>query len=167
MEKKYTVLIHPGGGYFLNPVEVLADSEEDALEKAVHRCLVEDIGMDFLENKPSEIKKVTDYFKKERKKYEDDFEFLTEHLNYRYMENDNIYVRMTETRIKKGWNLYDNSNPLPIALWDHIQKNWESMSKEELMKYSLEALYQLKENTSEKDWIDACQSIYEKVNTKE
>lgn len=52
-------------------------------------------------------------------------------------------------------------------LYDHIANEYHNMSKEELKSYILEALWQLSQNTSEKDYQDCCEMIYEAVNTEE
>jgi hypothetical protein len=45
-------------------------------------------------------------------------------------------------------------------LYDHIANEYHNMSKEELKSYALEALWQLSQNTSEKDYQDCCEMIY-------
>jgi hypothetical protein len=52
-------------------------------------------------------------------------------------------------------------------LYDYIASDYYKMSKDNLKNYALEALYQLSENTTEKDFKDCCEMIYDAVNPKE
>lgn len=167
MGKNFTVSIYPGGGYFLTPIEVEASGEHEALTKAVSRCLNEGYAISGFKWTEKEMKEVIEYYKKEREEYEDDYDFVTQHLNYFLVEEENFFLRMDNVRIEKGWNLYENSIPLKVKVWELIQKEWENMEKETLMKYVLETLARLKENTTEPDFENECDIIYEKVNPKE
>lgn len=163
MEEKFTVCIHHGGGYFLTPIEVEASGEQEALSKAVSRCLNEGYAIGGFKWTEEEMKELIEYYEKEREEYEDDYDFVTQHLNYYLIEEENFFLKMDNVRIEKGWNLYENSVPLKIKLWELIQNEWETMSKETLMKYTLETLARLKENTTEADWYDECEIIHNNV----
>ncbi|NCU41494.1 MAG: hypothetical protein EOM19_02080 [Candidatus Moranbacteria bacterium] len=114
MEKKYTICLWPGMGYWLFPFEVLAYHEEEALTKAVERAQNEDYGiLGFKSDDEKEMKSLLEYYEKERKEYEDDHEFITNYLNYTFLGDINYYLNMENTRIEEGWNRYPNSIPLP------------------------------------------------------
>ena len=109
MEGKFTVCIYPGGGYFLTPIEVEAYGGNQALSKAVSRCLNEGHAIDGFKWTEEEMEEIIEYYKKEREEYEDDYDFVTQHLNYFLIEEENFFLRMDNVRIEIGWNLYENS----------------------------------------------------------
>lgn len=167
MSKKFTVCLYPGAGYGLFPFEVEAENGEDALIEAVKRCLNEDFSIDGFKWTEEKAKEIMEYYKKERKKYYNDFEFLTEYLNYYYISELDFFLKMDNVRIQEGWNLYENNIEMKIKVWDLIQKEWESMEKETLMKFTLETLARLKENTTEADFEMECDLIYNNVTEGE
>jgi len=106
---EYTVCLWPGAGYVLYAFEVTAFNDEEALEKAVKKALDTNRNiLGFYSNK-HEIKELLYYYKEETKKYEDNHDFITQYLNYYYIDGLNYYVHMDNTKIENGWNLYDNS----------------------------------------------------------
>ena len=52
-------------------------------------------------------------------------------------------------------------------LYDHIANEYHNMSKEELKSYALEALYQLSEYTTDDEYDECCEMIYDAVNPEE
>jgi hypothetical protein len=111
-ENKFTVCLWPGSGYVLFPFEVEAESETEVLENAVKKALDTNHNiLGFYRNK-KEIKELLYYYKEERKKFDRDYEFITQYLNYYFIEELNYFVSMENTKIEKGWNLYENSIPL-------------------------------------------------------
>ncbi|NCC55434.1 MAG: hypothetical protein EOM11_08150 [Erysipelotrichia bacterium] len=112
MENKYTVNLWPGAGYITFAIEVLASSEEDALTKAVERALAEDIPIYGFKDTEEKVNDLLSYYAKEYEAYDDYHEFFTSFLNYYYVGDLNYYVHMDNTKIEKGWNLYENNIPL-------------------------------------------------------
>ena len=110
--EKFTVCLWPGSGYWLLPLEVLADNEEEALTEAVKRAINEEYRILGFESTEENIKEKTEYYEKELEKYEDEYEFITNHLNYYFIDELNYYLNMDNTKIEKGWGKYNNSIPL-------------------------------------------------------
>lgn len=110
--KQYTVCLWPGAGYVLYAFEVEAESEDDALTKAVERALAEDFNIYGFEDTEEKVNDLLAYYAKEYEDYDDYLEFFTSFLNYHYIGDLNYFVHMDNTRINKGWNLYENSIPL-------------------------------------------------------
>lgn len=109
--EKFTVCLWPGAGYILFPFEVEAESEVEALYKAVERAKKEDysiLGFDYSEEKINEM--CADY--PESKNWEHKSDFVEEHLNYYFMDETGYFLNMDNTKINEGWGLYENSIPM-------------------------------------------------------
>lgn len=110
--EKFTVCLWPGAGYILFAIEVLASSEEDALTKAVERALNEEYSILGFEDTEEKVNDLLSYYAKEYEKYDDYLEFFTSYLNYYYIGDLNYFIHMDNTKIMKGWGLYENSIPM-------------------------------------------------------
>lgn len=110
--EKFTVCLWPGAGYITFAIEVLASSEEDALTKAVERALNEDISIYGFEDTEENVNDLLWFYPEDYKEYDDYLEFFTSCLNYHYIGDLNYFVHMDNTKIEKGWGLYENSIPL-------------------------------------------------------
>ncbi len=132
MGKNFTVCLYPGAGYGLFPFEVEAENEEDALMEAVKRSVKEDFSVDGFKWTEEQMKEVIEYYKKERKKYSSDFDFVTEYLNYHYISELDFFVKMDNVRIQKGWDLYDNSIKLKEAQLRKDETYFETEQEEVL-----------------------------------
>jgi hypothetical protein len=162
-KEKYTVCLWSGAGYYLHAIEVYEESEEEALSKAVLRAFKENHRILGFKATEQEIKRICSNYKEEIKNYENEDEFITNYLNYHFLDSIGYYIHMDNTRIEKGWELYNNRTPMR-DLYEYVGENYLNMSKEQLRGYIVETLYRLSNILNKTEYLEICDMIEEDVD---